>query len=217
MADIFHEIDDDLRQERLAQIWKRYGAVIVTAAVLLVAGTAGGVIWRNWQAARDAQATADLQEAVNLIAAGQPAASANALAAVVAKVGPDSGPGTLARFYEAGERVKLGDAKGAIALYDSIAASAPDQAYRNLATLLSVSHQLDSGDPKALEVRLAPLTAATSAWRHSAQELTGLLAGRAGDRARAKSIFEALSKDATAPADLRNRAAELAVVYGKPA
>lgn len=217
MADIFHEIDEDLRRDRLVQIWKRYGAVIVTAAVLLVAGTAGSVIWRNWQAARDAQATANLQAAVSLTAAGQPAAAASALAAVAAKVGPNSGPGVLARLYEAAERDKLGDEKGAIALYDSVAASSADPAYRDLATLLSVARQVDTGDPKALEARLAPMTEVASPWRDTAQELTGLLAARAGDRARAKSIFEALSKDATAPADLRSRAAELAAVYGKPA
>jgi len=47
---IFREIDEELRQEHYAKLWRRYGKVVIAAAVLLVAGVAGYQGWRSWDA-----------------------------------------------------------------------------------------------------------------------------------------------------------------------
>ena len=44
MSDIFQEVDEEVRRERLEQLWKRYGIYII-AAVLLVLACVGG--WRG--------------------------------------------------------------------------------------------------------------------------------------------------------------------------
>ena len=46
MADIFQEVEEEIRRERLKQLWDRYGLYIVIAAVLIVGAVAG---WRGWQ------------------------------------------------------------------------------------------------------------------------------------------------------------------------
>ena len=38
MADIFNEVDEEVRRERLKQLWDRYGIFIIGLAVLLVVG-----------------------------------------------------------------------------------------------------------------------------------------------------------------------------------
>ncbi len=102
-----------------------------------------------------------------------------------------------------------------MATYDSLAGdSSAGETYRDLAVLLSVQHQLDSGDPDGLMARLAPLTAEDNPWRYSALELTALLANRAGDRARAREIFTRLGDDAGAPQGLRARAREMLIYLG---
>ncbi|HRQ81072.1 MAG TPA: hypothetical protein PKZ97_08130, partial [Azospirillaceae bacterium] len=62
---------------------------------------------------------------------------------------------------------------------------------------------------------LAPLLAPANPWRFQAKELAGVLAARAGDRAKAQSYFQQLADDAQAPAGVRARATDLAAHYGR--
>jgi len=53
-----------------------------------------------------------------------------------------------------------------------------------------------------------------SPWRASARELAGLLAFRRGEMAAARDIFTGLVDDATAPREVRGRAAEFLAILG---
>ena len=46
MTDFFREVDEDYRRDRLVQLWTRYQYLLIGAAVLIVAATAG---WRIYQ------------------------------------------------------------------------------------------------------------------------------------------------------------------------
>lgn len=39
--EFIREVDEDYRRDQIANIWKRYNALIITLAVLLVAGVGG--------------------------------------------------------------------------------------------------------------------------------------------------------------------------------
>ena len=43
---LLREIDEELKQENLQQIWNKYGTLIVGGAFLLVAGVAGFQGWK---------------------------------------------------------------------------------------------------------------------------------------------------------------------------
>ena len=43
------EVDEELQRERVARLWQRYGTIVVGAAVIVIAGTAGKVGWDAWQ------------------------------------------------------------------------------------------------------------------------------------------------------------------------
>lgn len=212
MSDIFREVDEDLRRDRLLSIWQRYGGVLVAAAVAIVLVTAGSVAWRSWQASRAAEQTQALVAAIERSEAS-PQAGADALAAFAADA--EGGRATLARLYEAGTHARAGDRAAAARAYDAVAASDAEPAYRDLATILSVMVQLEGGDAAALRARLLPLTGPDNPWRFSARELDALLAARAGDRAGAAQRFRELADDPQAPQGVRSRAAELAALHAE--
>ena len=50
MADIFQEVDEEVRREQLKKLWDRYGIVVIAAAVLIIAGVAGYRGYQYWLA-----------------------------------------------------------------------------------------------------------------------------------------------------------------------
>ncbi len=217
MADIFEEVEEDLRRDRYELLARKYGGHVIGLVLLVVVGTAGYVWWKDHHQAMQQAATLEFAQAVDQAGAAkatQTTDTAEALRKVVTE-GP-AGLAGLARFYEAGARVRAGDRAAAVTLYNSLAADpAITVLYRDLAALLAVQLEINDGDPKALAERLGPLTADASPWRYSARELSGLLAVRTGDTARAKTLFQQLADDNGAPAGLRARATELAAFYGR--
>lgn len=221
MSDIFREVDEDIRRDKLVSFWQRYGGAVVASAVLIVVGTAGYVGWKHWRTGQMEERTAVLSTALSKIRPEQNAApvdtkaGADALAQAAQQLG--GGHATIARLYEAGLRARDGQRDQAIALYDSLAGdSEATPLLRDLALLMSIQLQVDTGDIAALQGRLAPLLATGNAWRASATELAGLLAIRSGDNARAAELFRGLAEDADAPQGVRARATELAAFYAAP-
>ncbi len=207
MADVFREVDEALREDRARVIWKRYGTLIIAAALAIVMATAGFVFWRNYQAGQNAQHTAALATAIAL-AEDEPEAAMDALAGIAEDAGGDHA--MLARFYEAGLHAEDGDVENALQLYRQIADDgAVDEMWRQLATLLSVMHRVDGDDPATLEAELAPLMADANPWRHSARELAGVLALRRDDRDRAIELFGGLAADPATPEGVRGRASDM--------
>jgi hypothetical protein len=208
VSDIFREIEEDLHRDRYKKLWAKYGNVVIAAAVVLVVATGAWEAWKTYKLHRDEALGQRYAEALKLAQAGH----ATEAAAAFAKLAEEASAGytALARLQEAALLAKAGNAEGAVAVYDRLAAdSSVDQAYRDLATLLAVLHGIDKGDPAVLASRLEPLTAAASPWRHSALELSAILAERMGDKARAEQLYARLADDGTAPADIRARAAEM--------
>jgi len=206
LADIFDEVEHDLRAERARRAFARYGAVFGVVALLLVAGVAGWQGWRWWQT-RSAAATATAY-----FAAGEGDAAAQA--AAFSALAPNAPPGyaALARLRAAGLAAAAGDAAAARAHWDALARDTGAPAlYRDLATVLAAMAALDSdpagADPAGVAARLAPLT--EGPWRAAVQEARALAALAAGDRAAAASGFAALANDAATPAAMRLRAERL--------
>src|SRR5262245_22073499 len=59
VADIFHEVEEDLRRDQAAAIWKKYGNYIVGAALLLVLAVAAHWGWTKYSTNQQLQASAD--------------------------------------------------------------------------------------------------------------------------------------------------------------
>ena len=208
MSDLFREIEEDLQHDRYKKLWAKYGNLVIAAAVAFVVGTAG---WQGWKAYRLRQEEALGQRYATALALAHAGNSADAEAGF-AKLASDANAGyaALARLQEAALLAKAGKNAEAIAVYDKLAADGSvERPYRDLATLLAVMHESDTGDAAQLIKRLEPLTASASPWRYAALELTAALAARMGDKARAERLYAQLSDDAAAPNGVRARAAEM--------
>ncbi len=216
MADIFDEIGEDLRAERMQALLKRYGVLLIAAAVLVIIGVAGSQVWRGRQAEQRDQVAAAFIDATRK-AAASPAAEgvspSRAQAATdfahLAATAPE-GYRTLARLREATLRAGAGDLPAALQLWDQVSAdTTADPLLRDLASLSWVQHQVDQGDPAAVEGRLSPLVGLGNPWRALALEQQSLLAIRTGQEARARDILKTLQADTAAPDGVRGRASGL--------
>ena len=65
MADIFHEVEEDLRRDQAAAIWKKYGNLLVGAALLLVLAVAAHWGWTKYATNQQMQASSDFLSAAS--------------------------------------------------------------------------------------------------------------------------------------------------------
>lgn len=207
MADIFEEVDDDLKEENLKKLWNQYGKFLAALVVLIIIGATAGVGWRDYVKSRQIGYSDEFGRAVELAQAGNNAEAASTLS----RLAEDANPGyaMLARFREAATRRASGENSVAIDIYEALAADQSiEPLYRDLAVMIAVMMQAETGDPAGLSERLTPL-AEGGPWRHSAGEYLGLLALRQGDTAAARQRFQAVADDPEASAGIRARTAEL--------
>lgn len=213
MPDIFDEVEEDLRAERMKRLLTRYGGLLTGVALLVVAGVAGLQGWR-WYEARGAAGAAETYLAAGR-AATEPNANLKSIAGRYDAMAAEAPAGyrMLARLRAAALKAESGDLPGALADWDAIARDGgTDPIYRDLATLLWGLHSVDAGDPAAVEARLAPL--AEGPWRASAEEVRALAAMKRNDTDAAKRILTALSTDPLAPQGVRDRAGRLLTGLG---
>ena len=203
MADIFNEVDEAVRRERLEKIWQRYGKYIIAGAVLIVAAVGG---WRGYdylERQKAQEAGAQFEEAMTLAEAGKHQEAADAFA----KVAKEGGGGyrTLARLREAAE---LGsrDAKAGAAAFDTLAAdSGIGQRFQDLAGIRAAYLLVDTAPFDEMRRRLEPLTAAGRTFRHSARELLALSAWRSNNMTDARRWAEQIVGDNETPSAIRSR------------
>lgn len=205
---IFKEVEEDLERQRLEALWKRYGPFVVAAALAIVVGTAGFNVWQTHTSQMHQKATGELIEIVGL-AKTDDAKQIEALESF-ARTNQGQAQAVFARLHAAALAAKQDNKDQAIRMYDAVVADAKaDPAFRQLADLLSIELQIDSGDAAALQKRLQPLMAEDAPWRFSAREYSGYLAFRVGDRIKAKELFTELSQDADVPQSIAARATDM--------
>jgi hypothetical protein len=203
LSDIFHEVDEEVRRERLKKLWDRYGIVLIVAAVLFIAAVAGWRYYQHWQAGKAAESGAAFDQAITLADEGKHQEAQAAL-------GKIAGTGTpayraLARLRAAAE-LSQRDPKAAVAEYDSIAADASvDKKLQELAAIRAAFLLVDTAPLDEMVRRLEPMTSGKATFRHSARELLALAAWRNGDTTATRRWSELIMADAESPANLRAR------------
>jgi hypothetical protein len=215
MSDIFNEIEEDLRRERMERLWKRFGPVVVGIAVLIVLGVSG---WRayDWYSAKQARETGGrFAEALQLSSEGKQKEAEAALDAL-AKDAP-TGYAVLAQFRAASELAST-DKPAAAARFEAIAQDISVPALlRDLARIRAALMLVDTGSQADVASRVEPLTAAGNGWRHSAREILALSAWKAGNLDETRRWAEELVVDPETPPGARGRGQLLLDLAGQPA
>jgi hypothetical protein len=210
VADIFQEVDEEVRRERLKQFWNRYSLLIIAGCVLVVLAIAG---WRGyeWYVERQAAiAGARFESAVTLMEQGKTAEAETAFSQI-AKDAP-AGYATLARF-RAAQALAAKDKQAAVKDYDALAQDgALPPLWQDLAALRAGFLLVDTAPLSELQRRLVPLAESGRPYRHSARELLALSAWHHGDVATAKKYLDMMAQDAETPPGVRSRADVLAAL-----
>ena len=218
MPDIFDEVEEDLRADRARRLLLRYGGVLVAAAVGVVLAVAGyqALHWyQDRQAAKVAVQFVDGAHAADLPSEASHATAGPLLANVAAKGA--SGYRTLARLRQAALLAST-DLGAADALWQQVADdTAADPLLRDVANLQWALHNLDSGDPAAVGVRLRPLAVASGPWHGLAAEGQAMLALRLGHAEEARDTLRLLVQDTAVPQGVRRRASGLLEQLGPDA
>jgi hypothetical protein len=203
LADIFHEVDEEVRRERLKKLWDRYGILVIAAAILIVAAVGGWRGYQHWQAGKAAEAGAAYDQAITLAEEGKQD-DARAALDKVATTGT-AGYRTLARLRAAAELAQR-DPKEAVAEFDRIARdSGVEKKMQELAGIRAGLILVDTAPLDEMTRRLEPLSGSKGTFRHSARELLALAAWRNGDSAQSRRWSELIMADAETPANLRAR------------
>jgi hypothetical protein len=212
VADIFQEVDEEVRQDKLNRLWKKYAPVLIGLAVLVVLATAGITGWRQYVNNEREKASDALIAAMSQAASGDRAGAINALDALsVDAREPDA---TLARLRAAGLRAESGDAKAAAFQYAEIARTASDNDIRQLAEVLAGIQAVSAESLDAGIAKLKPLADTGGPWHNVAREYLAYLTFKKGDVAQAQAIWRQISQDAEASEALKARAAELLAATG---
>lgn len=215
MTDIFREVEEDVRKDRLTALWKKHGAAVLAGCLLLVAATAAGTYWRNYQQRQQVALGDRFLAAMELVQQRK----SNEAAAAFADLGREGAAGyaALARIQEAAALARQGSLVAAVATYDQLAADGSAPALlRDVARLGAALLLIDTAPAADLERRLRALSGADNPWRYSARELLAVLANREGRAADARAGFAALADDAAAPSGVRARARQMLQAIGTP-
>jgi hypothetical protein len=216
VADIFQEVDEDLRRERLEKLWQRYGNLVIAACVLIVAAVGAWRGYEYWQQKKSIESGAAFESAVTLAEAGKHQEAE----AAFAKLATDGNAGyrALARLREAAELAHT-DKAAAVKAYDGIAADkSAGQVIDELAALRAGFLLVDTAPYSEIQTRLEPLTGADKTFRHSARELLALSAWKSGDMTAARKWTDMIITDPQTPQGTRTRAdmlSELIAASGK--
>lgn len=204
MSDNFlREIDEEVRRDKAADLWKKYGNVIIALLVLLVAAVGG---WRFWQYQQERAAQAVSERLETALKASRESRGEDA-EKVLAELATQGGEGyrLVARFRLAAEAARREPADGARAL-DALANDATiEPVFRDLARIRSSLLKVDAAPYAEIRSALEPLAGSGGIWRHTAREIIGLSALKAQNLEDAGRWFDQIAVDTQAPQGLRQR------------
>ena len=208
MTDIFREVEEDVRRERLEEFWKNYSDYVIAGVALVIIAVAGLQLWRVYEQRQRIKASNEYAVAAEMVRSGQSAIAAD-LFGKLAKSAP-GGYAAVARLQQADAMLSAGNRADAIALYKQIAGGKDPSlgAIARVHAAWAIAGEAPKADVKAL---LDPLAVSGNAWNPIVREILAYADFRAGDVKAATSEFESLAADKNSPDGVRQRAQFMSV------
>lgn len=211
MSDIFREVEEEVRRERLEKIWKEYGDYIVAAAALLILAAAGFRLWTYYESRERARASDQYLAAEQLMESGQ----ARAAAQIFARLGQNApgGYAKLSQLQGANALSVSGNTPEALAIYRKLA-SDNDELISAIARIRAAWFLVEGAPKTEVESLIAPLAGDASPWKPIAREILAYADYHAGAIKQARAEFQALAKDPKSPSGVRGRSQAMATFLG---
>jgi hypothetical protein len=204
VADVFEEVEEQLRLERYKSIALRALPWLLGATLLAVVAAGGLWGWNSYRVQQASKASDQYAAALKAFDQGR-ADEAVRLWTEVSK-SPSKGYGALALMQLGGIKVSDGKPAEAAKLFDAAARAAPDAVIGDVARLKAAFALLDTSPYKEIETRLTPLTQDGRPYRATAREALAFSKLATGDLAGARSDFKVLTLLADASEGARARA-----------
>jgi hypothetical protein len=199
VSDIFREVEEDVRKERLEKWWKAYGDYVIALLAVVILGIAGWQLWLRYEGTQRDKAATEFVAAERITNSTQAAAAFDKLSTTA-----PGGYGLLARLAEAGALAVSGKSADAVTRYKAIAAE--DSGAIGATARIRAAWLVADTAPRAdLEALLQPVNTDTSAWRQMAREVLAYSDYKAGKMKQAQTEFAALSTDPDSPDALKSR------------
>ncbi|THV21340.1 tetratricopeptide repeat protein [Peteryoungia ipomoeae] len=199
------EVNEELRSDQVRNAWKRYSRFIIAFAVLIILGTAGHRLWNHWDTTQASDAGDKFIAALTLAEQGKRDEAEAAL-----KVLEQDGYGAydiLARFRIAALQAEKGELAAAVEAFRGIAAdTSVPEAVRDAAKQRAAWILVDTGTYDEISALVEVMATPTHSMRHSAREVLGLAAYKAGDMTRAREWLEQITEDTETPRNVGSRA-----------
>lgn len=195
MSDFFKELEEDIREEQLIGLWRKYGNYVIGLALTIVIGTSAYVLWQHTQRKNQMNRHVSFSQALDLVKEGK---KEDALKAFHALAEEGGGYGKLAQLYEAS---LLPDPE---ALYAKISKeNVTDPALSKLPKILMADRALDKSE---ILTALEPLTAPNNAWAPLSLEILALADLKRGDPVSAAKKYIKMLKEASLTPEEKLRA-----------
>lgn len=202
MSDAFiREVDEDLRQKQLTDLWKRFGKFVIGIAVGIVVIVAGRAIYSAVNESKFTEQADAYAEAILKNDAQATAALNEIIAADV------DGYEILATFKKVEIALAAEDKLGAITILDEfIATASVPELYKTIANVQAAILQVDSASVDDVRARLSLILNGDTNFKYIAAEIVALAELNAGDHEAAATRLEGLLANDEAPGSIKNRA-----------
>lgn len=173
MSDIFQEIDNELRRDRLSRFWDQNGLVIIVASVALVLVVAVSVIFSSWRASQNEASSERYEQLLERLDDASIDEKVSALEAFIRE--EDRGYKVLSQMRLAALMAESGDYEAAARMFEEVAANGQlPLAVRDYATLQAGAALVSVVAPADIEVRLSKILQNQHGMRGQAREILAL-------------------------------------------
>lgn len=211
--DLFKEVDEDIRAEKLHYLMRRYAKFIVLACIVILIAI-GAWQFQQWQQRKaflnasasylqimqqvDPMSKQNIDDKTTHEAVGR--------LSQLSKHAPQS-IRVLSQLKQASLLVDQGKIKEASSIWDAIRFDKTASSdFRSLANILWVENNIDTAKTKELHSRINELLSEKTPWYAMAKECEGLLDLKSGKLIEAKQVFGQLSIDPNVSPGIKQRA-----------
>ncbi len=193
MADIFHEVEEELRKDKYNDLLRKWGPWVLGGAIVIVVSAAAWQGWEYWQTQQSHAMSDRYYAALDLIEEEQLAEADLALQRIS---GDASGGYAALALMQRGElALQGGDAATAGYFFEQAADAFSTTAFSDLARVKAAMAQFEELSIDDLQNRLGGMMQPERPYRLLAMEVIAAKAFANGDLARARTEYEAIAND----------------------
>jgi hypothetical protein len=207
------EVDEELRRDRAASFFTRYGTYVIGGVLALLLAVGGWMWWRNSQNEAAAALSGKLIQAQEQLSTDNAKDAAASIDELVASDRP--GYRIAGLFLRANAQEATNAIPAAIETLKSIAndGEAP-QPYRDAALIRQTLLEYETLPPEQVVERMRPYAQPGNAWHGTAGEMLGMALIRQQKNQEAGRVFEAIARDRSVPEAIRQRAIQIVSTLG---